>query len=106
MPNGSFCPFTNTSRSCAPPVFFGSRITTISPAPESARKMSPFGATVSQRGYLKFEANTFTRNPCGTVGRNPSCAHCDVLSDETHIVSPPMMPQSDIRFQLPSTPEG
>jgi len=53
-------------------VFFGSRITTISPAPESARKMSPFGAIVSQRGYLKFVANTFTRNPFGTVGRNPA----------------------------------
>src|SRR5436309_4684134 len=72
MPNGSRCPFTKVARSYAPPVFCGSRITTISPAPESARKISPFGAIVSQRGYLNFVANTFIWNPFGTVGRNPA----------------------------------
>ena len=65
-------PPTNTSRSCAPPVFWGSRSTTICPAPVSARKMSPLGATVSQRGYLKSLANTFTRKPGGTVGKKPA----------------------------------
>src|SRR5215472_8159583 len=34
--------------------------------------MSPFGAIVSQRGYLKFGANTLMRKPSGTVGRNPA----------------------------------
>src|SRR6266849_4343565 len=63
---------SKTTRSCAPPAGCGSRSTTISPAPESARKISPFGATVSQRGCLKFAANTVTRNPGGTVGRKPS----------------------------------
>src|SRR5467141_3732271 len=72
MPNGLFIPSAKTSRSCAPPVCCGSRSTTISPAPVSARKISPFGATVSQRGRLKFAANTFKRNPGGTVGRNPA----------------------------------
>src|SRR6266849_3462255 len=74
MPNGSRWPSAKISRSSAPPLFFGSRIKTISPAPESARKMSPLGAIVSQRGYLNFVANTFTRNPGGTVGRNPAGA--------------------------------
>jgi hypothetical protein len=34
--------------------------------------MSPLGAIVSQRGYLKFVAYTLTRKPSGTVGRNPA----------------------------------
>src|SRR6266481_8456677 len=34
--------------------------------------MSPFGATVSQRGCLKSAANTFKRNPAGTVGKKPA----------------------------------
>src|SRR5437763_12338810 len=38
----------------------------------SARKMSWFGATFRKRGLLNPVANTFTRNPAGTVGRNPS----------------------------------
>ena len=71
MPNGRFWPLTKISRSCAPPVCPGSRITMISPDPMSARKMSPFGAIVSHRGRWKFFANIFTRNPCGTVGKNP-----------------------------------
>src|SRR5260370_37513486 len=72
MPNGSRWPSAKISRASAPPLFVGSRIKTISPAPESARKRSPLGAIVSQRGYLKFVANTFTLNPGGTVGRNPA----------------------------------
>src|SRR3984893_13363845 len=44
----------------------------ISPAPVSARKISPFGATVSQRGTLKSFAKTLTWNPGGTVGTNPA----------------------------------
>jgi hypothetical protein len=47
---------------------------TISPAPVSARKISPFGATISQRGRLKPVAKTFILNPAGTVGRNPAGA--------------------------------
>src|SRR5258708_28921468 len=62
-------PLTKTSRCCAAPVCCGSRITIISPAPVSARKISPLGATVSQRGRLKSAAYTFKRNPAGTVGR-------------------------------------
>src|SRR5207244_11374134 len=72
MPNGRFIPLTKTSRAWAPPVCCGSRITTISPAPISARKISPFGATVSHRGRLKFVANRLTRKPWGTVGKNPA----------------------------------
>src|SRR6267378_4467154 len=72
MPNGLFIPSTKTSRSCAPPVFCGSRNTMISPAPVLATNISPFDATVSHRGLLKSFANTFTRKPCGTEGRNPA----------------------------------
>src|SRR5207248_4793432 len=72
MPNGRRIPSTNTSRSCAPPVFFGSRSTRISPDPVSARKISLFGATVRKRGILKPLAYTLTVNPAGTVGRKPS----------------------------------
>src|SRR2546430_16995542 len=72
MPNGRLIPLTKTSRAWAPPVCCGSRITTISPAPISARKISPFGATVSHRGRLKFVANRLTRKPWGTVGKNPA----------------------------------
>jgi hypothetical protein len=38
----------------------------------SARKMSPFGAMVNQRGTLKLLAKTLIVNPAGTVGRNPA----------------------------------
>src|SRR5262245_27997806 len=38
----------------------------------SARKISPFGATVSQRGLRNPFVYTFTLNPGGTAGRNPS----------------------------------
>src|SRR6266699_1112163 len=72
MPNGRFMPSTKTSRPCPPPVCCGSRITTISPAPITARKISPFGATVSHRGRLKFVANRLTRKPWRTVGKNPA----------------------------------
>src|SRR5260370_15199143 len=65
-------PFTKTSRPGAPPVCCGSRSTTISPAPVSARKISPFGATASHLGRSKFVAKIFTRNPGGTLGRNPA----------------------------------
>src|SRR5215472_1079332 len=44
----------------------------ISPAPLSARKMSLFGAMVSQRGFLKLDAKILMWNPSGTVGRNPA----------------------------------
>src|SRR5207244_11117454 len=70
MPNGRFIPLTKTSRAWAPPVCCGTRITTISPAPISARKISPFGATVSHRGRLKFVAYRLTQKPWGTVGKN------------------------------------
>jgi len=53
-------------------VFCGSRNMTISPAPISARKISPFGATISQRGLLNPVAKTFILNPAGTVGGNPA----------------------------------
>src|SRR5437763_16037410 len=68
MPNGRRIPSTNTSRSCAPPVFFGSRSTRISPDPVSARKISLFGATVRKRGILKPLAYTLTVNPAGGFG--------------------------------------
>jgi hypothetical protein len=38
----------------------------------SARKISLFGATISQRGLLNPVANTLILNPGGTLGRNPS----------------------------------
>jgi hypothetical protein len=38
----------------------------------SAKKISPFGATVSQRGLLNPVAKTLILNPAGTVGRNPA----------------------------------
>src|SRR5215470_8125 len=44
----------------------------ISPAPLSARKMSLFGATAIQRGFLKLDAKMLMWNPSGTVGRNPA----------------------------------
>src|SRR5260370_9570480 len=72
MPNGRFMPLTKISRCCAAPVCCGSRITMISPAPVSARKISPLGATVSHLGRLKSAAYTFKRNPAGTVGRKPA----------------------------------
>src|ERR1700745_2160167 len=66
------------TRSCAPPVFFGSRRMTTWLAPVSARKISPFGATVSKRGRLKSAAKMLMWKPDGTVGRKP-CGACDLL---------------------------
>jgi len=54
------------------PYVAGRAITMISPDPLSARKISPLGPPSSQRGTLKLAAYTFTRNPAGTVGRNPA----------------------------------
>jgi hypothetical protein len=72
MPKGRVNPLANFSRVCAPPVFCGSRKMMISPAPVSARKISLFGATMSQRGLLNPVAKTLVLNPAGTVGRKPS----------------------------------
>src|SRR5256885_9687127 len=72
MPNGYRNPFANVSRSCAPPECSGSRSISTRPAPDSATNRSPFGAIVSNRGFLKLSAYTFTWKPSGAFGRNPS----------------------------------
>ena len=81
MPNGYFTPLTNVSRSCALPVFFGSRRISILPAPDSATKRSPFGATNIHRALeLAFGASrTKVEDPATGTGVEQILAGADTV---------------------------
>jgi len=71
MPNGPCRPVANTlfARALLSPS--PARSTRTRPGPDSATKMSPFGATTRARGSSRPEANSSAVNPGGTFGLAP-----------------------------------
>src|SRR5579872_2794733 len=68
MPYGRFSPSAKTDICSGFPSLLMPRNTRISPAPLSARKMSPFGAVLSNRGLFSPAAYNSTLNPFGAIG--------------------------------------
>src|SRR5262249_58364287 len=68
MPNGWSRPEANTSLLLGLAAPSAARRTRICPGPDSAMKMSPFGATRTTRGSRSLETNSSTSKPGGTFG--------------------------------------